>query len=66
MPENNLERQIVVLFDEQGTPTFGTKRYTDWFLGVAVVYDLEKETEIFSTCDALYSYVLIVEPSVLL
>ncbi|MCK4784803.1 MAG: hypothetical protein KAV87_13710 [Desulfobacteraceae bacterium] len=54
MPENNFERQIIVLFDEQGTPTFGPKRDTDSFLGVAVVYDLEKEKEIFSTCDALF------------
>jgi hypothetical protein len=54
MPENNLEKQAVVLFDEQGTPTFGPKRDTDWFLGVAVVYDLEREKEIFSTCNVLF------------
>lgn len=54
MPEIDFERQIIVLFDEQGTPTFGPKRDTDWFLGVAVVYDLEKEKEIFTACDALF------------
>jgi len=54
MPEINSERQIIVLFDEQGTPTFGPKRDRDWFLGVAVVYDCENEKEIFSTCDALF------------
>ena len=54
VPEIDLERQIIVLFDEHGTPTFGPKRDTDCFLGVAVTYDLAKEKEIFSKCSLLF------------
>lgn len=41
------------MFDEQGTPTFRNDRETDWFLGVAVTYDLEDEEELFNTCSEL-------------
>jgi len=54
MPESNLERQIIVLFDEQGTPTFGPDRETDWFLGVTVTYDLADEERILSSCSELF------------
>ena len=54
MPESNLERQIIVLFDEQGTPTFQPERETDWFLGVTVTYDLTDEKQIFSSCSELF------------
>jgi len=54
MVGKDLERQIIVLFDEQGTPTFGRDRENDWFLGVAVTYDLAEEQGIFRTCDELF------------
>lgn len=54
MPENDIERQIIVLFDEHGTPTFGPKRETDWYLGVAVTYDLTDEKEILKTGSTLF------------
>lgn len=54
MSENNIERQVIVLFDEQGTPTFRADRETDWFLGATVTYDLSDEEEIFSSCSELF------------
>ena len=54
MTEINSENQIVVLFDEHGTPTFRPDRETDWFLGVAVLYDLADEQQIFSSCSELF------------
>jgi hypothetical protein len=42
-PINN----VIILFDEQGTPTFGDDRETDYFLGVAVTYKIELENELF-------------------
>lgn len=54
MPEKNIDRQVMVLFDEQGTPTFGPDRERDRFLGVAVTYDLTDEKGIFSTCDEVF------------
>jgi hypothetical protein len=54
MPNRDPESQIIVLFDEQGTPTFGADRETDWFLGVAVTYDLAREKKIFGACDGLF------------
>ncbi len=50
----DIESQIIVLFDEQGTPTFQPDRETDCFLGVAVTYDLTEEKEIFSSCSELF------------
>ncbi|HEX3033888.1 MAG TPA: hypothetical protein VHT73_01990 [Thermodesulfobacteriota bacterium] len=54
MREFNFERQIIILFDEQGTPTFRPDRETDYFLGVAVSYELYNEKEIFNTCNRLF------------
>jgi len=54
MTDKNPESQIIVLFDEQGTPTFGHDRETDWFLGVTVTYDLTDEKQIFSSCSELF------------
>jgi len=50
----HFKREIILLFDEQGTPTLRPDRETDWFLGVAVTYDLANEKEIFSTCSKLF------------
>ncbi len=47
-------KHVVVLFDEQGTPTFRTDRETDVFLGMAALYDLSDEDSIFKTSDALF------------
>jgi hypothetical protein len=54
MREVDLKKQIIVLFDEQGTPTFGPDRETDWFLGVAITYDLSLEKDIFNTCNKIF------------
>lgn len=54
MPENDIERQVIVLFDEQGTPTFRPERETDWFLGATVTYDLSDEEQMFSSCSELF------------
>jgi hypothetical protein len=54
MPDSNLEREIVVLFDEHGTPTFQPERETDWFLGVTATYDLADEEQTFNSCRELF------------
>lgn len=54
MPGSNLEKQIIVLFDEQGTPTFEPNRETDFFLGVAVTYEFVREKNIFDACNDLF------------
>lgn len=50
--KNDIEN-IIVLFDEHGTPTFD-KRETDIFLGVAVAYNINSEQKIFEKCNALF------------
>ena len=42
---------IVLLFDEQGTPTFRPDRETVSFLGIGVVYGLANEEHLFRECD---------------
>lgn len=54
MTDKNPESQIIVLFDEQGTPTFQPERETDWFLGVTVTYDLADDERILSSCSELF------------
>lgn len=49
---NNID-QAIILFDEQGTPTFRPDRETNYFLGVAITYDYSDEDEIFNQCDKL-------------
>ena len=49
MFEKTKEENVVILFDEQGTPTF-RNRETDIFLGVAVAYKIENEEKIFQNC----------------
>ena len=41
---------VIVLFDESGTPEIGNNDRTDWFLGVVVRYDHSAENEIFFKC----------------
>jgi hypothetical protein len=41
-------KNMVVLFDESGTPAIKNDQRTDWFLGVGVAYDQSDEDVIFS------------------
>jgi hypothetical protein len=45
---------IVVLFDEHATPTFGPSRQKDYFVGVGVTYDLKDEKHIFRACEKFF------------
>ena len=45
------EKKIVVLFDEFGTPTFKNNNTSDFFLGVAALYELSDEDKIFNALD---------------
>jgi|GEM_PF-1017303 len=49
MFEKTKEENVIILFDEQGTPTF-RNRETDIFLGIAVLYKIENESSIFNIC----------------
>lgn len=46
-----MENEVVVLFDEYGTPTFGERRDTDYFVGVAASYENNSETDLFEKCN---------------
>jgi len=43
--------ELIVLFDEQGSPTFRDDREREYFLGVAVSYLKSNESQIFIDCD---------------
>ncbi|MCJ7604222.1 MAG: hypothetical protein MUO63_22320 [Desulfobulbaceae bacterium] len=43
---------MVVLFDESGTPAIINDQRTDWFIGVGVTYQQSDEKSIFAKCDA--------------
>ena len=43
-------KNMVVLFDESGTPGISNDEKTDWFLGVGVAYEQSAEEIIFSEC----------------
>ncbi len=43
-------KNMVVLFDESGTPTIKDDPRTDWFLGVGIAYEQSAEKMIFSRC----------------
>ena len=43
-------KNMVVLFDESGTPTIKDDPRTDWFLGVGVAYEQPAEEMIFARC----------------
>lgn len=48
------QNEIIVLFDEHATPTFGPSRQKDYFVGVGVTYNLQDEKQIFSSCKKLF------------
>lgn len=45
-------KNMVVLFDESGTPAISFDQRTDWFIGVGVTYEQSDEDVIFSKCKA--------------
>jgi len=45
-------KNMIVLFDESGTPAISNDQRTDWFLGVGVAYEQWDEEVIFSKCEA--------------
>ena len=45
-------KNMVVLFDESGTPAISNDQRTDWFIGVGVAYEQSDEEVIFSKCEA--------------
>ena len=48
--------RAIILFDEQGTPTFSDKRESDYFLGVSVTYVADYENELFNNCSDLFGF----------
>ena len=48
MPVENM----IILFDESGTPSINNDQRTDWFIGVGVAYQHSDEKSIFAKCDA--------------
>jgi len=47
-----LVKNMVVLFDESGTPVISDNQRTDWFIGVGVAYQQLDEKIIFTKCEA--------------
>ncbi|MGH7801595.1 MAG: hypothetical protein ACREOW_13380 [Thermodesulfobacteriota bacterium] len=45
--------EIILLFDEQSTPTFRADRESDAFLGVCLLYESRNEESIFERCSEL-------------
>jgi len=45
------KKQIIVLFNEFGTPTFNFQHNLDIFLGVSVLFELDTESQIYDLCD---------------
>ena len=43
-------KNMVVLFDESGTPAIRDDPRTDWFLGVGIAYEQSAEEMIFFRC----------------
>ena len=50
MPINDM----IILFDESGTPSISNDQRTDWFIGVGVAYHNLDEQNIFAKCDAAF------------
>ena len=48
MPVQNM----IVLFDESGTPAISNDQRTDWFIGVGVAYEQSDEKSIFTKCES--------------
>jgi hypothetical protein len=51
---SNSANNLILLFDEQGTPTFRPDREMDVFLGIAVLYSIFHEDHIFKSTKALF------------
>lgn len=51
--DQDSEEQLIVLFDENGTPTFNTPDSKGVFLGVSALYKFEHEDKIFDDTDKL-------------
>jgi hypothetical protein len=47
------DEQLIVLFDEQGTPTFRKDRENELFIGVSVSYKISEEEKIFDQLEKL-------------
>ena len=47
------QSEIIVLFDEFGTPSFQDNSTNNFFVGVCTIYELSKEQEIFNAVDNL-------------
>jgi hypothetical protein len=44
-------KEVLLLFDEYGTPTLNSKRENDFFVGVSVLYELKSEDKLFDSAD---------------
>lgn len=47
-------QEIIILFDEHGTPTFRTDRESEYFIGLGVAYNIKDEDQIFEECKVLF------------
>ena len=54
MPRIEDLQEVVILFDEQGTPTFAYGGDSCHFLGVGVAYNLSGENSMFERCSTLF------------
>jgi hypothetical protein len=54
VPTDDELKKVIILFDEQGTPTFGYQPNSPNFLGVSITYDLSDEDMVFKKCDELF------------
>ncbi|MBU4445096.1 hypothetical protein KJ656_08455, partial [bacterium] len=54
MNSNSIPKEMIILFDEHGTPTFNVNRETDFFLGVAVTYKFSDEKHIIEKCRRVF------------
>lgn len=46
--------KVIILFDEQGTPTFRAKRESNNFLGIGIAYNQRNEESMFNECNQLF------------
>ena len=55
MTTKNTIKNIIVVFDESGTPKMADDKRTDWFLAVGVAYEQSAEDMIFCKCKDAFS-----------
>lgn len=48
------KQEIIILFDEHGTPTFRSDRESEYFIGLGIAYNKEDEGQIFEECSVLF------------